>query len=78
MRLKVEENGMRDAYYMNEYNRLIVNRISVWSSAPNNNNIVTSKNVVDVTSRFNQKGWEALHPKLPGPIHKQILDILFP
>ncbi len=79
MRLKVDENGMCDSDYMNEYNRLVVNRIRVWSSASNNNdNKVTSKNIVDATSRFNQKGWQALHPKLPGPIHKQILDILFP
>ena len=79
MRLKVDENGMCDSDYMDNYNRLVVNRISVWSSPSNKgDNTIKSKNVVDATSRFDQKGWETLHPKLPGPIQKQILDILFP
>jgi hypothetical protein len=78
-RLKVDENGMCDSDYMNNYKRLAVNRLFVWNSALNNDdNISTSKKVVDATSRFNQKEWEALHPKLPRPVQKQILDILFP
>lgn len=79
MRLKVDENGMRDSDYMANYTRLVAHRISVWSSTSNKgDDTIKSKNVVDAKSRFDQKGWETLHPKLPGPIQKQILDILFP
>jgi hypothetical protein len=56
-RLKVDENGMCDSDYMNNYKRLVVNRLPVWSFASNNddNIISTSKNVADATSRFKQK-----------------------
>jgi hypothetical protein len=79
MRLKVDENGSPDSDYMNNYDRLVVHRISVWSStSKKGDDTVKSGNVVNAKSKFDQKAWEALHPKLPGAVQKQILDILFP
>lgn len=80
LRIAVDENGMMNAEFADRYNRLIVHRLNSYHqpSLAGDQGRTTPQNVVNAAIRFDKRGWDTFNPKLPGPIHKQILDSLFP
>ena len=75
MRLKINDDGALDQEQLFDSLRLAANRIGKpFSEEPPVNKVGP---LVDALEKFDQRRWSQNHPKLPGPAHKRILDILF-
>lgn len=75
MRVKVDSDGALDQEQIDDSFRLVANRVGkmLGEEPPVNN----SGQVVNAIEKFDERRWSQLHPQLPGPAHKRILEILF-
>lgn len=75
MRVKVDSTGALDQAQIDDSFRLVANRFDKFlgHESPVNH----SGQVVNLTGKFDERRWTQLHPKLPGPAHKRILEMLF-
>jgi hypothetical protein len=71
-RIRILDDGSIDMDHERDGLHLAANRISLPVTKPR-----PSGSVVDATGRFEQRQWDARHPKLPGLAYKRILNILF-
>lgn len=75
MRVKVDSTGALDQAQIDDNFRLVANRFEKFLGlAPP---VRKSDQVVNLTGKFDERRWAQLHPKLPGPAHKRILEMLF-
>jgi hypothetical protein len=75
MRVKVDSDGALDQEHIDDSFRLVANRVGkILGEEPAVNN---SGQVVNAIEKFDERRWSQLHPQLPGPAHKRILEILF-
>ena len=75
VRIKVNDEGALDQEQDADNLRLAASRIgSILGEKPPVRN---SGQVVDAAERFDERRWSQLHPRLPGPAHKRILEVLF-
>ena len=75
MRIKVDIEGALDQEQINDSFRLVANRVGrlLGEKPPASE----SDRVVNAIEKFDERRWTQLHPQLPGPAHKRILEILF-
>lgn len=76
-RAVVDKDGMLDAEFADRCTRQTVHKLNPQPEPANDQIVGTSQKVIDAALRFDQRGWEVSTPKLPGAIHKQILEVLF-
>lgn len=74
MRFKVDSDGALDQEQIDDSFRLVANRVGMLGGEPPVNK---SGQVVNAIEKFDERRWSQLHPQLPGPAHKRILEILF-
>lgn len=75
MRIKVNDDGALDQEQSFDSLRLAANRIGKhFPEEPLEKN---AGSVVNAIEKFDERRWSQLHPQLPGPAHKRILEILF-
>ncbi len=76
VRVKVDTDGARDREEVDDSIRLLGHRIEkVLGGKPAPSN--SSEQVVNAIEKFDERRWSQLHPKLPGPAHKRILETIF-
>jgi hypothetical protein len=75
MRIKVDNDGALDQEQNSDSFRLVANRVGKFLSEKPL--VSDSGRVVNAIERFDERRWSQLHPQLPGPAHKRILEILF-
>ncbi len=75
VRMKVDSDGARDQAQTDVTFRLVANRVGklLGQEPPARD----SGNVVNASEKFDERRWSQLHPQLPGPAHKRILEKLF-
>lgn len=75
MRVKVDSDGALDQKQIDDSFRLVANRVGkfIGGKPPADN----SGQIVNAIEKFDERRWSQLHPQLPGPAHKRILEILF-
>ena len=75
VRVRVDSEGAPDRAQVDESLRLIGNRVGklLGSEPP----AESPGNVVSAIHQFDERRWAQLHPELPGPALKRILEILF-
>jgi hypothetical protein len=71
-RIRILGDGSIDMEHEQDGLHLVANRISLPVTKPR-----TSSSVVDATARFEERQWDARHPKLSGLSYKRILNVLF-
>lgn len=71
-RIRILGDGSIDMNHEHDGLHLAANRISLPETKPR-----SSGSVVDATARFEERQWEARHPKLSGLSYKRILNVLF-
>jgi hypothetical protein len=71
-RIRILGDGSIDIEHEQDGLHLAANRISLPVTKPR-----TSSSVVDATARFEERQWDARHPKLSGLSYKRILNVLF-
>ena len=75
MRVKVDSDGALDQEQIDHSFRLIANRVGkIPGDEPPVSN---SGQVFNGIEKFDERRWSQLHPQLPGPAHKRILELLF-
>ena len=75
MRIKVDNDGALDQEQNIDCFRLVANRVGkLLREKPL---VSDSGRVVNAIEKFDERRWSQLHPQLPGPTHKRILEILF-
>lgn len=75
MRIKITDDGALDQEQSFDNLRLAANRIGKPFSKELP--IENSGPVVNTLEKFDHRRWSQNHPKMPGPAHKRILEILF-
>lgn len=75
MRIKVTRVGALDLEHKDEALRLAVNTIS-WGVRQAEGK-TEAGNVIDAKRRFDKRRSSVHNPKLSGPVHKKILELLF-
>ena len=75
MRIRVDCDGARDQTQIDENFRLIAHRVGKMLGEPSS--IEHDKQVVNAIEKFDERRWSQLHPELPSPALKRILDGLF-
>lgn len=75
MRVKVDSDGALDQEQIDDSFRLVANRVG--KILGNEPPVSNSGQVVNAIEKFDERRWSQLHPQLPGPAHKRILEILF-
>jgi hypothetical protein len=75
MRVKVDSDGAHDQEQIDDSFRLIANRIG--KILGEESQVKYSGQVVNAIEKFDERRWSQLHPQLPGPAHKRILESLF-
>ncbi|MBN8455857.1 hypothetical protein [Accumulibacter sp.] len=75
VRVRVDSEGAPDQAQKDENLRLIANHVGklLGDEEP----VETAGNVVSAVRQFDERHWAQLHPQLPGPALKRILEILF-
>jgi len=74
-RVKVDSNGARDQEHVDGSFRLVANRVDkILGGKPLG---INSGPVVNAIEKFDERRWSQLHPQLPGPALKRILEIVF-
>jgi hypothetical protein len=74
--MKVDENGGIDEEFERDGMRLVANRLDgLLAVKPAED--VSCGVVVNATRKFDERRHEHRHPKLSGPAHKRILEVLF-
>jgi hypothetical protein len=71
-RIRIQGDGSIDRGQEQKGLHLAANRISLPESKPR-----SSGTVVDATARFEDRQWDARHPKLSGLAYKRLLNVLF-
>lgn len=75
MCIKVDIDGALDQEQINDSFRLVASRVGkILREKPL---VSDSDRVVNAIEKFDERRWSQLHPQLPGPAHKRILEILF-
>lgn len=75
VRVRVDSEGAPDQAQKDENLRLIANHVG--KLLGDEDPLETADNVVSAVRQFDQRRWARLHPELPGPALKRILEILF-
>ena len=75
MRVKVDSDGARDQAQIDDSFPLVANRVGklLGQEPPGSD----SGSVVNAIEKFDERRWSQLHPQLPGPALKRILQTLF-
>jgi hypothetical protein len=71
-RIRILDDGSIDMGHEQDGLHLAANRISLPETKPR-----SSGKVVDATARFEERQWDARHPKLSELSYKRILNVLF-
>lgn len=75
MRVMVDKDGAFDQEHHADGYRLMANRLEkILCEKPL---VGESGLVVNAIDKFDERRWSQLHPQLPGPAHKRILEVLF-
>ncbi|MBN8454581.1 hypothetical protein [Accumulibacter sp.] len=75
VRVRVDGEGAPDQAQVDDSFRLIGNRVGKFLGGEQP--VESPGNVVSAIRRFDERRWAQLHPELPGPALKRILEILF-
>jgi hypothetical protein len=77
MRVKVDSDGALDQAQIDDTFRLVANRVGKFLGDGEGPLGSDSDKVVNAIEKFDERRWSQLHPQLPGPALKRILQTLF-